>query len=159
MPLMHHLSLVPEIKPSDNKELILAVGVPAAYVVGIYVDVIASLISSGIRRALDWRGRAWRGKFFGAHISTTGGQPYERTAKIINKSPDEAARYLLMLSGREKIARGVFTSVGIAALVNAILPTSVYTVSPWLLSLVAALGLLVWLRLNALTDKLKDQLV
>lgn len=158
MPLMRSLSLIPDIKPSDHKELIIAVGIPAAYVVGIYVDVVASVFTSSIRRAIDWRWKVGRKKFFGAHVPAAGGGSYERTAIIIKRSPDEAARYLLMLSGREKIARGVFTCLVIATFVNAILPRSAYTVSPWLLSAVAALGLLVWLRLNALTDNLKVQL-
>ena len=158
MPVLNFFSLVPDVKLSDHKEIIIAVGVPVAYVVGVYVDVLSSIFTSTIRLLIDNRHMAWRKAFFGAHISASGGRAYQRTVEIMKKSPDEATKYLLLLSGREKIARGVFASVTLASILNSFLPKSIYTVSSWLLLAVAILGLLIWLRLNALTDNFKDQI-
>lgn len=158
MPVLYYLSLLPSVKISDHKEIILTVAVPVAYVVGMYVDVVASIITSMIRRIIDKGLSNWRKKIFGAHISG-GGRSYERTVQIMKKSPEEATKYLLLLSGREKIARGVFTNVAIAAVLDSVLPKSIYSISPLLLLLVAMFGLFVWLRYNALTDLFKDQLL
>ncbi|MRW89034.1 hypothetical protein GJ699_03460 [Duganella sp. FT80W] len=155
LPIANQLTLIPDVKIADHKEVLIAIGLPVAYVVGMYVDVFASLLSSFIKRALDAYGSTWRSKIFGAHLSSKNGKSYERTAKILKQSPDEAARYLLQLSSREKIARGVYLNFLIAAAVNFLLPTSKYYVPPLLLIAMFSIGVLAWLRLNALTDNFK----
>jgi hypothetical protein len=156
LPIANQLTLIPDVKIADHKEVLIAIGLPMSYVVGMYVDIFASLLSSFIKRALDVVGRNWRSKIFGAHLSSKEGGSYRRTAKILKASPDEAARYLLQLSSREKIARGVYLNFLIAAVVNCLLPTSKYYVPPLLLLVMFLVGVLVWLRLNALTDNFKE---
>lgn len=156
LPLAEQLALVPAVKIVDHKEILIAVGLPVAYVVGMYVDVLASPMAALLRRLIDYLWGNWRVRFFGGHLATAGGEAYQRTKAILVKSPDEAAKYLLQLSSREKIARGVALNFLLAAVVNLAATKSMYSVPPWLLALLAAIGVLVWLRLNALTDKFKS---
>lgn len=156
LPIANQLTVIPDIKVAEHKELLIAIGLPVAYVVGMYVDILASLFSSSIKRALDAFGPTWRSKLFGAHLANNNRKSYERTAKILKNSPDEAARYLLQLSSREKIARGVYVNFLIAAFANFFYPDNKYYVAPALLLVMFSVGLLAWLRLNALTDNFKN---
>lgn len=156
LPLADQLALVPNVKISDHKEVLIAVGLPVSYVVGMYVDVLASPLTALLRRLLDNCRPGLRASFFGGHLGTPGHKSYQRTASILKHSPDEAAKYFLQLSGREKIARGVALNFVMATIVNLAVPHGMYSVPCWLLALLGIVGVLVWLRLNALTDTFKS---
>lgn len=158
MPLLNWLKLIPTVA-LENKEVILAIGLPTAYVIGIYVDVLASYVTALIRKLIDKYFPNFRLKFFGTHLLTSGGTSYERTQLILKNSPDELARYLLQLVGREKIARGTFMNLVIATIFNLFPCKSIYSINPWILMFMSLVAIFVWLRLNALTDIFKEQAV
>ena len=139
LPILNYFSLIP-IGFASNKEFVLAIGVPVAYLVGMYIDVLASRVTAPFRK-------------------TKGGKSYDRTVRIISNSPDELARYLLQLSGREKIARGAFLNFFIAMICNFVMPKSEYSINYWLLLTLSILGFIIWRRLHALTDIFKVQAV
>jgi hypothetical protein len=147
LPIANMCGLIPLLpsgeKWSDYKEVLVAVGFPAAYVVGMYVDVFASYILKPIQPLAK--------RFFGAGT----GASYSRTIGIIKTSGDESARYLLQLSAREKIARGVVLNLLCGAVLNFALPKSGFTVQWWLLSVLFALGIFVWMRHYGLVERYK----
>lgn len=149
MPIAGLLGIIPQLpmgeKWSDYKEVLIAVGLPTAYVVGMYVDVFASYSVKPLR------------DFAKKHFGAGSGTSYSRTIKVIKSSDDESARYLLQLSAREKIARGVMLNLLLGAFWNLVLPKSVFT-SPWLLLFVFfVLGVFVWMRLFGLVERYKAE--
>jgi hypothetical protein len=154
LPVANQFTLVPDVKISDHKEILIALGLPVAYVVGMYVDVIASWLSSRIKKLLYVKG-AEKARFLGNLLPEKGGDSYKRTAVILKLAPDEAARYMLQLSSRVKIARGTYLNFLIAAAVHLFVPASKYSVSPLLLFGMTTLGVVIWLRLDLLTDNFK----
>jgi hypothetical protein len=149
LPLANFFGLIPLLpsgeKWSDYKEVLVAVGFPAAYVVGMYVDVFASYALKPFHTLAQ--------KFFGAGSGTS----YSRTIKIMKVSGDESARYLLQLSAREKIARGVVLNLLFGAIANLALPKSGLTVQWWLLSFLFLLGIVVWMRHFGLVERYKAE--
>ncbi len=160
LPTASSFNLLPCLVDLDkHKEILLAVGVPIAYVVGMYIDVIASLFFLPVRRFLNFGDKKWRERFFGSHLGSASGVAYDKSAKILIHSPDEAARYMLQLSSREKIARGVALNFLLAAVANIYLPPSNFSISASIMFGLGIFGFFVWLRLNALTDIYKSNLV
>jgi hypothetical protein len=153
LPLANAWGLLPDVKIADHKEILIAVGLPVAYIVGMYIDVFVAPLFFALRKWIYKRHGLK--KFFGATLSGSS-SAFKRTATILVKSPDETAKYLLQLSGRAKIARGASADFIVAAVVNACVATSTYTVHPLLLSATAIVSFFVWLRLAALTDQFKD---
>jgi hypothetical protein len=147
LPVAHFFEIIPLLpkteKWSDYKEVLIAVGLPAAYVAGMFVDVFASMATQRLRNFAKRR--------FGAASGTS----YKNTIGIIKSSGDETARYLLQLTAREKIARGAALNFLLGAFVNFILPKSTYSVPGWLLIALCVLGIFVWMRLYGLVDRFK----
>ncbi|MFS2027790.1 hypothetical protein ACL58G_22320 [Massilia sp. GER05] len=147
LPVAHFFGIIPLLPPtekwSDYKEVLIAVGLPAAYVAGMFVDVFASMATQRLRNFAKRR--------FGAASGTS----YKNTIRIIKPSADESARYLLQLTAREKIARGAALNFLIGAFVNFALPKSTYSIPGWLLIALCVLGTFVWMRLYGLVDRFK----
>lgn len=183
LPFLHKYSLIPSGNLAESKEIVLAVGIPAVYVIGMFVDVFSSIFTAWIRLGFDFISRS--NEFFTDGVSaklirkhykdtinarnptlttasvsaSSEGKSYDRTVRILNDSPDEKAKHLLQLSGREKIARGVFCNLVVATILNACFDKSVYTVPALMLFFFALAGLFVWLRLAVLTDEFKRRML
>lgn len=156
LPLLDGLGLTPDIDHEKYKEIVVVFAVPAAYVLGMYIDLLASPITGLIKRLLHKPLHCWAIKELARLVRASKGASYARTIRIIRGSTDESAKYLQLLTGREKIARGVFLNLLFTSGVNAWHPSAKYG-SLTLLLLVTLFALLAWLRLNSLTDAFKDE--
>jgi hypothetical protein len=154
LPLATALGLKPDVALLNHKEILIAVGIPVAYVVGVYIDVFFATPLHALRRRLEDKFPKLKEVLRKTYSGSS--SPFERTAKIFVKSPDEMARYLLQLSGRAKIARGVGGNALIAAGINLFVSKNLFTVSPLWLAIFALISFVFWLRLAALADKFKD---
>lgn len=157
LPLLYSLDLIPNADLEKHKEILIAVSLPIAYVVGIFVDVFASILVTWIRCALMKLTPKYMKSIVRYLVSGGRTIPYGKTVKILKRSPDEAVKFLLLLTSREKTCRGVFLCLLLAALININVKSQFY-VSPLVLSILAIIAFLVSLRLTDLTQVFKEQL-
>ena len=153
LPLAHEHGLIKDGLIAQYKDVLVYIGPPVAYVVGMYIDTFASMLSAYLRaRYKTMSSRTIR---IVECLAPSKGDSYTRTARILAQSPDETGKYLLQLSGRVKIARGVALTLFVAAIAYAFPPYAKGAVPAIALLALSALGSLVWLRLHVQTDSFK----
>lgn len=142
----------------DYKEIVLVLIAPTSYVLGIYIDIVASIFTRYLKTIIY--------KIYSRKVTDENDQvketeekykSYERTAKILKSSNIELARYLLMLSGREKIARGIFLNSLFAGIIFSIFaPHKSYNYAIFCFAF-AISSFLMWMRLNVKNNRFKTQ--
>ena len=159
LPLLDGLQLMPAADFEKHKDFMIAIGLPITYVVGIYVDVFASVLTAWMRSILERQFGADRFRtVFGGVADGKSAKPYAKTVKILRRAPDEAVKFLQLLTSREKACRGVFLCLLLGAATNVLVESKRFRVSPTVLLILAVVSFVVWLRLTVLTEVFKEQL-
>lgn len=142
----------------EYKEILVVLILPVSYVIGIYIDIIASLFTRYIKTIIyriHWKNCNEAGSL--KDKDEIKYKSYERTAQILKNENGELARYLLMLSGREKIARGIFLNSLITSIILTIFtPHQSYSYAIFCVAF-AIVSFLMWMRLNILNNRFKTQ--
>jgi hypothetical protein len=117
---------------------------PAAYVLGIYIDSTASVLLKTLR----------------LQKKTADAGSYDRTTLILAKGSDALAQAMQVYVSRDRIARGVFLNATISCVVLPLtLPAGLWVDALMIAAVMAIWSFFIWKRLDRLSNDFKTHAV